>query len=181
MPAGEGRLEKSASRLVLALPPRRFPKFGSGMLKIHQQKQRLDELFKAARNLPDIEMQSHWSRYLCVLVSGFLENSVELCLSEYSRSVSNPIVSNFVSARLRGFQNPKMSAILELFGSFNPNWRSQIESATQGQLSDSVNSIVGNRHKIAHGESVSLSLSALAAYYEDAATVIDLLQRTCGV
>jgi hypothetical protein len=151
------------------------------MLAIHQQKQRLDDLFKAASSLSDIEMQSHWSRYLCVLVSGFLENSVELCLSEYSKRVANAPVSNFVSAKLRDFQNPKMGIILELFGSFNPDWRAQIDAATQGQLSDSVNSIVGNRHKIAHGESVALSLSGLAAYYKDAVAVIEVLQHTCGV
>jgi hypothetical protein len=151
------------------------------MLAIHRQKQSLDELFKAARNLSDPEIQSHWSRYLCVLVSGFLENSVELCLSEYSNRVSNPVVSNFVSVKLRGFQNPKMGAILELFGSFNPDWKVQIEAATQGQLCDSVNSIVGNRHKIAHGESVSLSMSGITAYYDDAVAVVELLQRTCGV
>jgi HEPN superfamily RiboL-PSP-like protein len=151
------------------------------MLAIHQQKQRLDELFKVARTLSDAEIQSHWARYLCVLVSGFLENSVELCLSEYCKRVTNATVANFVSARLRGFQNPKMGAILELFGSFNPEWKAQIEAATLGQLTDSVNSIVGNRHKIAHGESVSLSMSSLAAYYKDATAVIDLLQKTCGL
>lgn len=151
------------------------------MLAIHQQKQRLDYLFDAARNLSDIEMQSHWSRYLCVLVSGFLENSVEICLSDYSKRAANPNVSNFVSVKLRDFQNPKMGLIVELFGSFNPDWRTQIEDATQGQLSDSVNSIVGNRHKIAHGDSVSLSLGSIAAYYKDAVAVIELLQRTCGL
>ena len=151
------------------------------MLEIHRQKQRLDELFKAAGGLSDTEMQSHWSRYLCVLVSGFLENSVELCLSEYSRRVASAAVSNFVSAKLRDFQNPKMGKILDLFGSFNPDWKTQLDVATQGQLSDSINSIVGNRHKIAHGESVSLSMSSLTAYYKDAVTVIDILQRTCGV
>jgi hypothetical protein len=151
------------------------------MLAIHQQKQRLDELFKAASAVADVEMQSHWTRYLCVLVCGFLENSVELCLAEYSRRTSSAFVSNFVSFRLRGFQNPKMGAILELFGSFSPDWRSQIESVTQGQLSDSVNSIVGNRHKIAHGDSVSLSIRGLTAYYQDALIVVDLLQKTCGV
>lgn len=151
------------------------------MLAIHQQKQRIDELFKVAGGFSDAEIQSHWSRYLCVLVSGFLENSVELCLSEYTRRGTNVAVSNFVSTKLRSFQNPKMGAILELFGSFNPAWRAQLEVATQGQLSDSVNSIVGNRHKIAHGESVSLSLCSLVAYYKDAITVVDLLQNICGI
>ena len=151
------------------------------MLAIHQQKQRLDDLFKAGRNISDIEMRSHWCRYLCVLVCGFLENSVELCLSEYSKRVTNVVVSNFVSAKLRSFQNPKMGAILDLFGSFNPDWKTQLEAATQGQLSDSVNSIVGNRHKIAHGQSVSLSMSSLVAYYKDAVAVVELLEKTCGL
>jgi len=151
------------------------------MLAIHRQKQRLDELFDAARHIPDPELQSHWSRYLCVLVSGFLENSVEMCLAEYSRQRSDAAVSNFVQAKLRDFQSPRMGAIIDLFASFNPDWRTQIDQATQGRLSDSVNSIVGNRHKIAHGESVSLSMSSLAAYYKDAATVVALLEHTCGV
>ena len=151
------------------------------MLAIHQQKQRLDDLFNAVRTLPDVEMQSHWSRYLCVLVSGFLENSVELCLSEYSKRGTNVLVSNFVNAKLRDFQNPRMGIILDLFGSFNPDWKAQLEVATKGQLSESVNSIVTNRHKIAHGESVSLSMSRLAGYYKDAVTVIELLQKTCGL
>lgn len=149
------------------------------MLEIHQQRQRLDKLFEAARALSDAELQSHWSRYLCVLVSGFLENSIELCLGEYSRRRSEPPVSNYVATRLRGFQNPKMDKILELLECFNPEWKTQIDAATQGKLSDSVNSIVGNRHKIAHGESVSLSMSSLKAYYSDAKAVVDLLERTC--
>jgi hypothetical protein len=151
------------------------------MLAIHQQKQRLDQLFKVARDLSDPEIQSHWSRYLCVLVSGFIENSVELCLYEYSKNASSVHVSNFVSDRLRKFQNPKMGPILELFGTFNPEWRARIETETRGRLADSVNSIVTNRNKIAHGDSVTLSMSSLAAYYQDASSVIDILQKTCGL
>lgn len=149
------------------------------MLPIHQQEQRLDRLFEAARALSDAEMQSHWSRYLCVLVSGFLENSVELCLGEYSKRRSHPTVSNYVDTRLRGFQNPSMEKILELLESFNAEWRTQVEITTRGELSDSVNSIVGNRHRIAHGESVALSLSSMKAYYGAAKEVVGLLRRTC--
>lgn len=151
------------------------------MVPIYQQKQRLDDLFRAASFVSDIEMRSHWARYLCVLVSGFLENSVELCLAEYSKRGSNTPVSNFVSRKLREFQNPRMSAILELLGSFNPVWKTEMDAVTQGQLSDSVNSIVGNRHKIAHGESVSLSMGSLSGYYNDAVKVVELLQKTCGL
>lgn len=150
------------------------------MLEIHKQKQRLDGLFAQARKLPEAEIQSHWSRYLCILVSGFLENSVEDCLTGYCTKRSDQAVANFVSAKLSSFQNPSMSKILDLFGSFNPQWKTAIEDATQGQLSDSVNSIVGNRNRIAHGESVSLSMGSLQNYYNDAAKVVEILQQVVG-
>ena len=86
------------------------------MLEIHRQRQRLDSLFLKAREFPDAELQSHWCRYLCILVSGFLENAVEHCLSEYTRTRSNEYVLNYVQTKLYGFQNPKMGSIIELFG-----------------------------------------------------------------
>ena len=131
--------------------------------------------------MPDLELQSHWCRYLCVLACGFLENSVESCLTEYAKRRSDDCVSNYVQAKLFGFQNPKMGVILDLFGSFNPEWRTRLDLATQGQLSDSVNSIVGNRHKIAHGDSVSLSFGSLKAYYKDSLKVVEIICSICGV
>ena len=46
-----------------------------------------------------------------------------------------------------------------------------------GSLQD--RSIVGNRHKIAHGDSVSLSIGSLTVYHKDAVAVVELLQKTC--
>src|SRR5215470_400992 len=76
------------------------------------------------------------------ICTGHPRNSVEICLSEYSRRYANDVVTNFVSCKLRSFQNPKMAPIIELFGSFNPAWRAELESATEGKLGDSINSIV---------------------------------------
>lgn len=149
------------------------------MLAIYRQQQRLDELFDRVKDMTDVELQSHWCRYLCVLTCGFLENSVELCLSEYSKRRCNDNIGNYVQAKLSGFQNPKMGAVLDLFGSFNPEWRIRLDEVTQGQLADSVNSIVGNRHKIAHGDSVSLSLNSLRTYYRDALKVVEIMCSIC--
>jgi hypothetical protein len=151
------------------------------LVEISRQRQRLDDLFQKAKNLPDAEVQSHWSRYLCVLVSGFLENSVRITYAEYARKRADPSVADFVESRLRQFQNPKMGTILDLAGGFSQEWRRQLERDTNGQLGESVNSIVGNRHKIAHGESVGLTLHTLIQYYGDALRVIDLLRQQCGL
>jgi hypothetical protein len=90
-------------------------------------------------------------------------------------------VAEFVNSRLRQFQNPKMGSILELIGNLSQEWRHRLERDTSGQLSESVNSIVGNRHKIAHSESVGLTLQTLMQYYGDALRVVDLLQQQCGL
>ena len=45
--------------------------------KVVSHKQRLDALFDKVKALDsEPELISHWSRYLCVLVSGFIEASV---------------------------------------------------------------------------------------------------------
>ena len=151
------------------------------LVEITRQRQRLDDLFEKAKSLPDAEIQSHWSRYLCVLVSGFIENSVRLTYAEYARVRANPPVADFVESRLRQVQNPKMGTILDVAGGFSQEWRMDLEKETRGRLAESVNSIVANRHKIAHGESVGLSLSVLMQYYGDAIKVIDLLRQQCGL
>jgi len=43
------------------------------------------------------------------------------------------------------------------------------------------NSIVGNRNKIAHGDSVTLSLNSLRAYYKDATKAIAAIEKVCGL
>ncbi len=49
-----------------------------------QAKDRLDYLFSRVNEFSeDLELQSHWARYLCVRVSGFIETSIRSILSEY--------------------------------------------------------------------------------------------------
>ena len=150
--------------------------------EIDDQRKKLDAMFERSRDLPDDpEIKSHWAKYLCVLVCGFLENSVELCLCEYCKHRSSPPIQNYVRSQLHYFQNPKMDEIIRLFGSFNSDWQTRLETECSGELSDAVNSIVGNRHKIAHGGSVSLTIGGLQKYYHKALKVVELLQRICSV
>ncbi len=86
-----------------------------------------------------------------------------------------------MQASLRGFQNPKIDEITRCFGQFSQEWEAILKDSYDEELRAAVNSIVGNRHKIAHGESVSLTFSSLQQYYEGAKKVIAILQRTCQV
>ena len=150
-------------------------------IQIVAQKQEIDALFiKIGSFSGDFELQSHWSMYLCVRVSGFLENSVRILYREYARSRGHSKLANFVESRLRGFPNPNMESIIQLAGSFSPMWADSLKSETEGQLKASVDSIVSNRHTIVHGGHAGITLSRVKEYYKNAIKVIELIEEQCS-
>jgi hypothetical protein len=149
-------------------------------MEITSQRQRLDELFEKAKGF-DPEIQSHWSRYLCVLISGYLENCVRLTYAEYATNLAPLNVANFVEGNLKSFRNPRMNLILDIVGKFSDDWRKELKAQTDGRLGDAVTSIVVNRHSIVHGQSVQLTLLLLIQYYGDALKVVTLLRQQCGL
>jgi hypothetical protein len=124
-------------------------------------------------------MQAHWARYLCVLTSGLLESSVRILFAQYARTVSHANVARFVDEELERFQSAKMANILGLAREFSEAWADQLESDTVGERKDAVDSIVANRHLIAHGEDVGISYVRMKDYYRSAVEVIDLLRVWC--
>jgi len=142
---------------------------------------RLDHLFEKISAFPDdIELQSHWARYLCILVSGFLETSVKAIYSQYASEKAAPNVANYVTRRLERFTNPNMEDILILTGMFNEEWRKQLESTTEGELRDAVDSIVANRNQIAHGANVGISFVTIKNYYKSVVKVVNRIESTCA-
>ena len=149
--------------------------------EISSNKQRLDNLFEKVTDFSaDTYLQSHWARYLCILVSGFLETSVRIIYREYAKSKATPQVANFVEGKLEDFQNPKMEKILQLTGLFSKEWANELRLETEGELKDAVDSIAHNRNQIAHGGSVGISYSQIKSYYDRAIEVIELIENQCS-
>lgn len=151
-------------------------------LEAVRYKQRLDNLFKQISAFSgNIELQAQWARYLCVLVSGFLEISIRSIYGEFARKMASPYVANFVKCELGSFQNPKMGKILELTRAFNPQWANQLEAATGGELEAAVDSVVANKNQIAHGRDVGITYVRIKNYYEDVVEVVDLIEKMCDL
>jgi hypothetical protein len=150
--------------------------------EISSNKQKLDYLFeKVTAFSGDTYLQSHWARYLCISVSGFLETSVRIIYREYAKkSKAPPEVANFVEEKLKNFQNPNMDKILQLTGGFSKEWASELRLQTDGELKAAVESISNNRNQIAHGGSVAISYSHIKSYYERAIKVIELIENQCS-
>lgn len=55
-----------------------------------------------------------------------------------------------------------------------------LELATEGRLKDAVDSVVSNRHQIAHGRSVGLTFVTIQGYYAGVVEVIDLIESVAS-
>jgi hypothetical protein len=144
-------------------------------------KQRLDATFERVKDLQyDPELQSDFAKYLCVLVSGYIERAMVELVLEHARGKGGPTLLRFVEQRTRTFTNANASRIQELLGSFDPAWRQKLEeNILIDGWKDAVDSVVSLRNTIAHGGSVGLTYSRIGEYYRRAQNVIDQVAILC--
>lgn len=145
---------------------------------ITRKRQQIDDLFKSSAGFGP-EMQIHWSRYLCVLVAGFVETSVQSVYSDYAGTKSHVNITRFVNSTMQRFQNSNMQKILDMTRSFNPIWAEEIEDFSNPRVRDSINSILANRNLIAHGKSTEITVGRLQPWYKDAVSLIEFMQQQC--
>lgn len=156
--------------------------------EISRQFQQLDALFKNVNEATgdSIEMQSHWARYICVLVAGILENALIELYGQYTATQSSDNVTNFVISKLGlgRIQNPKTERFLSVAGTFKPQWRTELEQyVNEDGRREAIDSIMNNRHQIAHGsqKQSNLSLVRLRNYVDKASDVLDFIENQLGI
>jgi HEPN superfamily RiboL-PSP-like protein len=139
-----------------------------GASEVNRLRSSLKDAFSRARSLrnDDAEIQSDLARYLCVLVSGFVEIAVAELAIEHCRSRSATSVLSYASAQLDRLQNVKAQKLVQIVGSFEKRWSTELSNFMEGGRKDALDSVVNLRNKIAHGESVSLSLGRMIQYFE---------------
>ncbi len=153
--------------------------------EILQQQEKLQHLFEQAEQLQkidevDVEIKSGFVSYLCVRTSGYVESSVKTILREYVKSkTSNAPTVSFVDKQLDYTLTPRREQILALVRQFSSEWEENLKDSTRGRLGDSLRSIVTNRHNIAHGVDVDISLEDLKKYFADAQEVVELVYNEC--
>jgi hypothetical protein len=149
--------------------------------EIIQYESKLDNLFQTVERIDDFEMQAHWAKYLCVLCSGYVEKSVRFLYSDYVYKRSSPQISKFVGKKLGGFQNAKVEKIIDLARTFDDSWASELERQSQGIIKDAVNSIVSNRHTIAHGQDTQITVARVKEWHKESRKLIGIIERHCDV
>lgn len=151
----------------------------TGRFEVERLTRRLDSTFgRAPPSNSEVETQADFAKYLCILVSGFLENALIALLLDMTQRRSSPEVALFVERRLDHWTNPNAEKICQLLGEFSSAWRLSAEAFLVDERKAAVNSLVALRHKIAHGESVGTSLAQVKAYYATASEVVSFVANT---
>ena len=152
----------------------------TGRAEVYRLKQQIDATFKRAKGVgQDAELQSDFARYLCVLVSGYIEKAVVALVLEHARKKGAPTLLRFVEHQTKNFTNPKAARIQELLGRFDSGWQQELKDFLVDQRKDAVDSIVDQRNTIAHGGSVGLTYRRISEYYQQAQRVIDRVAKLC--
>jgi hypothetical protein len=148
--------------------------------QVFREKQRLDNIFSLVDLMgADTEILAHWAQYLCVLTSGFIENSLRHILQDYVMKHSNAQITSYVENRIEGITNLNEERIAQILGSFSPDWRQRFRSNLKPEQKDAIDSVIATRHLISHGRPVGITLSRIKSYYFEIAKIIKLIDEEC--
>jgi RiboL-PSP-HEPN len=155
----------------------------TGKSEIDRQRKRLDAAFDrasgAAKAGADAELLSDLARHLCVLVAGFLEQAVIEIALEHVRTHSHVSIQRYAEGRLRRFTSANAKNVIELLGSFDPDWKTDLEAYLVDQYKDAVNGVVDLRHTVAHGRFAGVTIVSIRSYYERVKHVVDHCIQLC--
>jgi hypothetical protein len=145
--------------------------------RIRSQISSLDALFLTLDSIEDDEIKSHFSKYLCIKVSGLLENYIKSQIGDYVDSTCSQPTSKFVKGKLKTFTNidfKKLSGFLE---SFDEKWKNQFDDIIEDRIKSSLNAIISNRNNIAHGNNDSITPRVMTEHYENLKLIINILDE----
>lgn len=142
---------------------------------LHEVTARLDRVFEASDDVEDEEIKSHLARYLCVLTSGYLEESLKILVRNYVVSKAAPVVANHIDSTIKNVTNLNSEKMGQFLNSFSSRWKDAFDKCLLDKEKDAIDSVVANRHQIAHGGNVGVSYVSIKEWHKDIKHVIEKL------
>jgi hypothetical protein len=129
----------------------------------------------------DPESLVNWSKFICIIISGFVENTIKVIFNDYVNGTSHGGTNKFAASKISKINNPKFEAVCQLVGSFNPQWREELmlhDLSRDNKLSNSLNAVMIQRHQIAHGKykSSDITRMRLTDYFSNVVLLLEYLE-----
>jgi hypothetical protein len=117
------------------------------------------------------------ARYICVLISGLIENSIKIYIENYVQSRGNPKLASFIAESIKYETNMTCEKISKFLGKFDTAWSIAFEAHLTDERKDAVNSVIALRHQIAHGQHVGVTYSRIKRYFRTILSLIEDLEK----
>jgi hypothetical protein len=151
--------------------------------ELSKQFQQINNLIKSTRlsTNDNLELQGHWGKYICILSAGFLENAISEIYAEFADQCSSPPIASFSRKNLNRINNPKSTKFIETAYAFKKQWGKELEQffIDNPHKKNAIDSIMANRHLIAHGKSTSISVVRIKDFLKESIDVIDFIENQC--
>jgi hypothetical protein len=132
----------------------------------------------------DSEVKAHWAKYVCVLVSGYIEQSVKEILLEHAESKSSPRIVSYVTRTWPSSKNMACTAISEILQHFDVDWQKSFDDwSSKDERKKEINEIISWRNNIAHGKESStnnVTINSVGIKFNTACSLIDFLEGVVG-
>lgn len=151
---------------------------------LKSQHQKISNLIQSTQEFSheDIELQGHWAKYLCVLAVGFLENAIKEVYANYAKISAKPEVYTFTRNKLKFIRSPKASTFVSTARSFKKEWGEELDRYFENDQSakGAIDSLINQRHLIAHGNNSSISIAQVNDYLERSIAVVEFIENQCN-
>ena len=148
---------------------------------LHRERDRIARIIELGKTIPldDAERIGHWGRYACIACTGYIEVALRLVIHAHVNKKATPEILAYVVRDLEGIQNPKAERFINVLKCFSDKWATEMESffIANQQVKDAIDSLMANRHLIAHGRPCSISLGRVAEYLDQADKAISFVDN----
>jgi hypothetical protein len=139
-------------------------------IEIHRMKSALDAIYvryqSSLLQVP-IDIQQDLHLYMCVRLSGYLEQLLHQAISAYIVSTSPQPASSFALSWFRQAPNLGPEAIEKLIGRFGDEWEADLRDLLDKENNrGSLGTLLKIRNDTAHGRSYGGSLANIRSYKE---------------
>ena len=126
-------------------------------------------------------VKAHWAKYICVLISGFIEQAIKEIFLEHASSKASPRVYEYIVGTWPKSTNMKCGAIGKVLGHFDKKWETSFkEWVNESERKKEINEIVSWRNAIAHGKEKSTSnvtLQSVNNKFQIACSLVDFIDE----
>lgn len=129
----------------------------------------------------ELQFASHWAKCNCVLISGFIEQSIREIFLEFAFARTTPHLQSCIERTWPRSRNMWSEEIRQILGHFDSEWADGFDKWLQvPNRKKEINEIAGWRNAVAHGDEFyarNIALSSVQEKFRIACDLIDYLEK----